>query len=215
MGSALITDMPSWMPDLWNAYGFRWGGDYVNKKDAMHYEFMGSVAQAAQYTAIARRNRLGENRVPPKPPVGVPNMSTFFFRSSGQEWRLYDGGVCVDLPYEKSRDLTNEIITTMDTAHKAVTGKATPRVDNLSLAAYLFLSTATQNKADEAPMFLAQVETGERFLVAQDRSSKISDRANADEFAASIYVLASRGFDMTPAVYSTAQLDDIPEISES
>ena len=59
MGSRLITDMPGWMPDLWNAYGFRWGGDYRNRPDAMHYEFMGSVADAARYTAIARRNNLG------------------------------------------------------------------------------------------------------------------------------------------------------------
>lgn len=72
-GKYLITDMPPWMPDLWNAYGFRWGGDYVNSKDAMHYEFMGSVADAARYTEIARQNHLGESRtptpLPPKPPV--------------------------------------------------------------------------------------------------------------------------------------------------
>lgn len=70
-GKYLITDMPGWMPDLWNAYGFRWGGDYVNSKDAMHYEFMGSVADAARYTALARQNRLGESSQPdpePEPP---------------------------------------------------------------------------------------------------------------------------------------------------
>jgi D-alanyl-D-alanine carboxypeptidase len=70
MGSRLITDMPDWMPNLWNAYGFRWGGDYVNRPDAMHYEFLGSVADAARLTKVARENRLGEDRVvvPPKPP---------------------------------------------------------------------------------------------------------------------------------------------------
>lgn len=64
----LITDMPSWMPDLWNAYGFRWGGDYVNsKKDAMHYEFMGSVGDAIRFTQLARAHRLGDLRLAPDP----------------------------------------------------------------------------------------------------------------------------------------------------
>lgn len=57
--SPLVTDMPGWMPDLWNAYGFRWGGDYSGSKDAMHYEFMESVAAAASYTDQARRDGLG------------------------------------------------------------------------------------------------------------------------------------------------------------
>lgn len=57
--SPLKTDMPGWMPDLWNAYGFRWGGDYSGAKDAMHYEFMGSVADAAAHTRNAANNNLG------------------------------------------------------------------------------------------------------------------------------------------------------------
>lgn len=54
----LVTDMPSWMPDLWNKYGFRWGGDYPSPilKDAMHYEFMGDPSQAAVATFEARRD---------------------------------------------------------------------------------------------------------------------------------------------------------------
>lgn len=64
----IVTDMPGWMPDLWNAYGFRWGGDYASGKvDPMHYEFMGSVSDAAHYTDIARQHHLGET-VWPEPP---------------------------------------------------------------------------------------------------------------------------------------------------
>jgi hypothetical protein len=37
-------------------YGFRWGGDYVGRKDYMHFEFMGTPASA---TALARRLRAG------------------------------------------------------------------------------------------------------------------------------------------------------------
>lgn len=71
----LHTDMPDWMPDLWNAYGFRWGGDYVKDPDAMHYEFMGSMDDAIRMTQLARKNRLGDDRsdlIPqPKPPTST------------------------------------------------------------------------------------------------------------------------------------------------
>ncbi len=52
------TDHPSWMPPLWNRYGFAWGGNYNNDgrsgpADSMHYEFMGSPADADAVTALA------------------------------------------------------------------------------------------------------------------------------------------------------------------
>lgn len=51
----LITDMPTWVPQLWKAYGFQWGGDYTgSRKDAMHFEFMGTPHDAAGYTAWAK-----------------------------------------------------------------------------------------------------------------------------------------------------------------
>lgn len=46
MSSRLITNMPGWMPLLWEAHMFRWGGRYRNRPDAMHYEFMGTPADA-------------------------------------------------------------------------------------------------------------------------------------------------------------------------
>jgi hypothetical protein len=50
------TDMPSWMPNLWNSYGFRWGGDYSgSRRDSMHYEFMGTPNEARAITARARK----------------------------------------------------------------------------------------------------------------------------------------------------------------
>jgi hypothetical protein len=52
------TDMPTWMPLLWNRYGFAWGGLYNNsgklgKSDPMHYEFMGTPEDADGMTALA------------------------------------------------------------------------------------------------------------------------------------------------------------------
>jgi hypothetical protein len=43
----LTTDMPSWMPEMWKACGFRWGGTYKKKPDTMHYEYMGTPSSVA------------------------------------------------------------------------------------------------------------------------------------------------------------------------
>lgn len=55
----LVTDMPKWMPELFNEYGFRWGGDYRklggSTVDAMHYEFCGTPTDARAMTEKARR----------------------------------------------------------------------------------------------------------------------------------------------------------------
>lgn len=54
MTSTLKTDMPGWMPELWNSYGFRWGGSYARRPDAMHYEFLGTPAEAKAMTTKAQ-----------------------------------------------------------------------------------------------------------------------------------------------------------------
>lgn len=54
--SPLITNRPGWEIQRWNRYGFAWGGDYTGSSipDAMHVEFMGTPAQAAAATLLAR-----------------------------------------------------------------------------------------------------------------------------------------------------------------
>jgi hypothetical protein len=42
----LITDMPDWYVTAWESAGFCWGGDWISKKDAMHYSWMGPTATA-------------------------------------------------------------------------------------------------------------------------------------------------------------------------
>jgi hypothetical protein len=52
----LVTNVPDWMPRLWNRYGFAWGGAYKhNRKDPMHFEFMGSPEDADDKTQAAIR----------------------------------------------------------------------------------------------------------------------------------------------------------------
>lgn len=55
----LVTNMPPWMPKLWNDFCFRWGGDYRkyggSTVDPMHYEFWGTPRDAQTMTERARR----------------------------------------------------------------------------------------------------------------------------------------------------------------
>lgn len=44
------------MATLWNRYGFRWGGNYSGTKDFMHFEFMGTPADAREMTDKARKD---------------------------------------------------------------------------------------------------------------------------------------------------------------
>jgi hypothetical protein len=200
------------MPDLWNAYGFRWGGDYITRPDAMHYEFVRSVAEAARLTAVARQNRLGEIRTsPPTPTYTGDAMATFFFKAGGKETRLYDGGTIIDLP--PGGVVRDEFVTALDDAHKYVTGKPILR-RTVSPATWVVINNSGQSKQDEAPGFIAQAETGEKFFVAADRGSKISDRVNPDEFSAVVWVLSTRGFTLSTERMSSAQLESIPEISD-
>jgi hypothetical protein len=57
-------------------YGFRWGGDYVGRKDYMHFEFMGTPASAA---AVARGAR---------PATAAPARPVLQRGSSGEAVRL-------------------------------------------------------------------------------------------------------------------------------
>jgi hypothetical protein len=43
MGSTLRTDMPWWVPVVAKKWGLRWGGDYRTRKDAMHFEYIGTI----------------------------------------------------------------------------------------------------------------------------------------------------------------------------
>lgn len=72
--SAWVTDIPDWMHNLLNRYGFAWGGDYTGgKRDFMHFEFMGTPQQAQLALALARAELgAGSVIVTPSPTPVVP-----------------------------------------------------------------------------------------------------------------------------------------------
>lgn len=110
--STLRTDMPSWMPQMWNRYGFAWGGNYRGKKDAMHYEFMGTPADADAMTALALRE-LGGVTAPAANPAPAPAGSSSGLLRRGSKgdavkrvqqalktrYRAYAGHLAVDGDY--------------------------------------------------------------------------------------------------------------------
>jgi len=54
------TNIPSWMPRLWARYGWYWGGFYRGSfKDPMHFEFMGSPADARDMARMALADGIG------------------------------------------------------------------------------------------------------------------------------------------------------------
>lgn len=57
MGSTLRTDMPSWVPVLAKQYGLNWGGWYRSRPDAMHFEFLGTAADASRIVAGLKNPR--------------------------------------------------------------------------------------------------------------------------------------------------------------
>lgn len=101
MADHLVTDMPVWMPALWKAWGFDWGGDYRGRKDAMHYEFTGTPADARARLAklklveeAAHLTTTTPLEVPPmiNPPVDILKVVAVLKAPNGGVWQLTEAG---------------------------------------------------------------------------------------------------------------------------
>jgi hypothetical protein len=66
VGPTLRTDLPPEIVALWRDHGFRWGGAYAGVKDPMHFEFLGTPADAADVRARIGARTL-DSRPPPAP----------------------------------------------------------------------------------------------------------------------------------------------------
>lgn len=72
-----VSDMPGWMPDMWKAHGFRWGGDF-SWPDPMHYEVAPGVSLSDMRVITNRLKRFLSSDTPaprprPRPtPLGDP-----------------------------------------------------------------------------------------------------------------------------------------------
>lgn len=55
--------IPEQMGDMWERYGFRWGGHYIGTKDWMHFEYLGSRKAAVMHTAKAREDLMQDERL--------------------------------------------------------------------------------------------------------------------------------------------------------
>ena len=74
MTDKLVTDMPGWMVELWTSKSFRWGGNYTGRKDAMHYEFMGTPDDARRLASEVSGGGAAPADAPA--PTGAPGRET-------------------------------------------------------------------------------------------------------------------------------------------
>lgn len=72
--SHIVTTYPDWVVARFNRYGFAWGGMYA---DSMHWEFMGTPAQAAQQRDLALKELADTEQA--EEIVEVSRMAAFFF----------------------------------------------------------------------------------------------------------------------------------------
>lgn len=97
MGEDLVTDMPPWMPALWRAWGFTWGGSYRGRKDPMHYEWLGTHADTnkmlAKLVLVAEPPPV-RLEVPPmlEPFTVVDRVVATLKAPGGGVWLLDEGG---------------------------------------------------------------------------------------------------------------------------
>jgi hypothetical protein len=84
-GSTLKSDMPQWMPRLWWDYKFFWGGWYNSVKDAMHYEFLGTPADARALTGKAKQ-QLGRGKTLPYPWYGEKSERVAWPNGNSSAW---------------------------------------------------------------------------------------------------------------------------------
>jgi hypothetical protein len=89
--------IPAAMARLWNTYGFRWGGDSPDTKDWMHFEFMGTPAEARAMTRKARDDLEGEvEGLTPEQERTISRMATFLDTLTDELGRLGDEDDAVD-----------------------------------------------------------------------------------------------------------------------
>jgi hypothetical protein len=75
-GKTLKTDIPAGVVDLWQQFGFRWGGTF-STPDAMHFEYMGSTSDVSADTARAQQAFSGGGPVPTTTTTTTPAGNAF------------------------------------------------------------------------------------------------------------------------------------------
>jgi hypothetical protein len=65
---------PQWIVDLFEAYGFEWGGRWTKRPDPMHFEFRGSVSEARFLVAMLAASHIA-HQAPATPPLPPPTFT--------------------------------------------------------------------------------------------------------------------------------------------
>lgn len=88
MGSTLRTDMPWWVPVVAKQWGLHWGGLYSTRPDAMHFEWLGTIAEAQallKARAAARIPMRDEDGITPTDSEGAIKFLQVCLNLAGQK----------------------------------------------------------------------------------------------------------------------------------
>lgn len=103
MSSNFHSEIPPAVVKMWNDCGWFWGGFYNNRKDTMHFEYIGKLSDVKSDTAQAIKYNKGAVPSPPKPttpPTTTPKWTapmTDMTKRGDRTIKLYDRGVDVEL----------------------------------------------------------------------------------------------------------------------
>lgn len=76
-------DFPRWVVEVAHKWGLSWGGDYVNRPDPMHFEYLGTPAEVVKYPL---RDDKPASAPPPEPPVTIEEDDMpFVYRDAATE----------------------------------------------------------------------------------------------------------------------------------
>lgn len=77
-GRVLRTDMPAFVPEAAKRWGLRWGGNYTNRPDGMHFEWIGSRDEALRFVAdLKTLHAAGVAIRPQLPPLVPPTVTNY------------------------------------------------------------------------------------------------------------------------------------------
>jgi hypothetical protein len=81
MSTTFKSNIPPAVVHAWEVCGWYWGGRYTKRFDTMHFEFVGTPAQVALYTAKAVAILANLTKTPTKPPAQNPTTGATIHKS--------------------------------------------------------------------------------------------------------------------------------------
>lgn len=160
MTDSLITDMPPGTSAKARSLGLRWGGDYAGRKDPMHFEFIGTPADAKRISKTLSDNfTLGDR---------------FLEQGSyGSDVRFLQELLKIDVDGDFGPNTKAALIKFQISARLKPDGVFGPATHKVLLERARPINPVVPNKEEEMPPFIWENPNGpEVYIVSGDLSSR-------------------------------------------